>query len=149
MQISDPVSAILRGKGGQVWTVDASATVYDALALMADKAVGALPVTVAGNTLIGLVSERDYARKVMLHGRSSRDTTVSEIMTAPPLTVTPGCTVDEAMRLMTDERVRHLPVVDASGQLTGLVSIGDLVKWIISSQEQTIEHLQMYIAGNV
>lgn len=148
MPISDPISAILKGKGGRVWTVDAATTVYDALALMADKAVGALPVVVGGSTLVGLVSERDYARKVMLLGRSSRETTVSEIMTAPPLTITPGCTVDEAMHLMTDERVRHLPVVDAAGQLSGLVSIGDLVKWIISSQERTIEHLQMYIAGN-
>ena len=148
MPISDPISAILKTKGGSVWTVDASTTVYDALGLMADKGVGALPVVVAAKTLVGLVSERDYARKVMLMGRSSRETTVSEIMTAPPLTITPSCTVDEAMRLMTDERVRHLPVVDATGQLTGLVSIGDLVKWIISSQEKTIEHLQMYISGN-
>lgn len=147
MQIKDPMSAILKGKGVQVWTVEASATVYEALALMADRAVGALPV-MAGGRLAGLISERDYARKIMLLGRSSRETTVSEIMTAPPLTVTPDCTVDEAMRLMTDERIRHLPVVDRSGQLAGLVSIGDLVKWIISSQEQTIEHLQMYIAGN-
>ena len=148
MQISDRISAILKVKDSRVWTIEANATVYDALSLMADRGIGALPV-VAESRLVGLVSERDYARKIVLHGRSSQETRVREIMTAPPLTITPACTVDEAMRLITEERVRHLPVITDAGQLAGLVSIGDLVKWIISSQEKTIEQLQMYIAGNV
>ena len=148
MQISDRISAILKFKEDRVWTIKADATVYEALTLMADQGIGALPV-VAEGMLVGLMSERDYARKIVLHGRSSQETRVSEIMTAPPLTITPACTVDEAMRLMTEERVRHLPVMADGGQLAGLVSIGDLVKWIISSQEKTIEQLQMYIAGNV
>ena len=148
MKVQDRVTAVLKGKANHVWTVKTDSTVYEALTLMADRGIGAVPV-MSGGQLAGLLSERDYARKVILLGRSSRETLVSEIMTAPPVTITTQCTVDEAMRLMTDERVRHLPVVTDGGELVGLLSIGDLVKWIISSQDQTIEHLQTYISGSV
>ena len=94
-----------------------------------------------------MLSERDYARKVMLLGRSSRETSVREIMSSPAITIHPDNSIDDAMRLMTEERVRHLPVVAKDGELSGFISIGDLVKWIINSQEKTIEQLQMYIAG--
>ena len=147
MQVLDPISAILKQKGNQIWSIAPEATVYDALTVMADKEIGSLLV-MEGNKLAGMLSERDYARKVILMGRSSRDTRVGEIMTAAPLTVAPDCSIDGAMRIMTENRVRHLPVVGRNGSAVGLVSIGDLVKWIITSHEETIEQLQTYIAGN-
>jgi CBS domain-containing protein len=143
--LTDPVEAILRSKGGEVFTVTADATVLEALQALASHEVGALPV-LEGRELVGLFSERDYARKVILMGRSSRETRVREVMTRPAASVTPDTTVAECMRLMTEERVRHLPVL-ALGQLVGIVSIGDLVNWIIAAQEHTIRQLQEYIGG--
>jgi CBS domain-containing protein len=146
MEAFDPVSAVLNSKGGQVWSVPPDATVFDALRLMADKDVGSLLV-LDGKKLIGVFSERDYARKIILLGRSSKDTTVGEIMTSSPTTIPSSCAVNEAMRVMTEQRVRHLPVLGTDAALLGVVSIGDLVKWIITSQEAVIEQLHSYIAG--
>ena len=148
MKVLDQVSAILKEKGGQIWFVNPSATVYEALEIMADKRIGALLVMERGR-LQGVISERDYARKIILNGRSSRATQVSEIMTPQVVTVTADQSVDEAMRRMTDHRIRHLPVVDGDGTVLGVISIGDLVKWIISSHEKTIEQLESYIGGQV
>jgi CBS domain-containing protein len=147
MQVLDPISAILKQKGGQVWSIAPNATVYDALAMMADKEIGSLLV-LDGNKLVGMLSERDYARKIILRGRSSKETRVNEIMIPAPITILPNCSVDEAMRIMTENRVRHLPVLGDNGAALGIVSIGDLVKWIITSHQETIEQLQTYIAGN-
>ena len=139
------VSVILNHKGAEVFSISPDATVFEAIQRMAEKNVGAL-VVMSGETLEGLVSERDYTRKVILQGRSSRDTQVHEIMTSPVTFVTPSHTVEECMRLMTDRRVRHLPVLDGD-RVAGVLSIGDLVNWIISAQRQTIDHLHNYIAG--
>jgi len=141
----DTVADILAQKPGEVWSVDPDCTVYDAIAFMAEKNVGALLVLV-GEELAGIVSERDYARKVILSNRSSRETAVKEIMTSAVPTVTPSAKVEECMRMVTKERVRHLPVVDG-GRVAGVISIGDLVKAIISDQAATIDHLHYYIAG--
>ena len=147
MEVLDQLSAVLQGKGGQVWTVAPTATVYDALELMASKGIGALLV-MDGKTLAGILSERDYARKIILKGRSSKETRVDEIMVSPAVTAPLDCSVDQAMRIMTEHRIRHLPVVDATREVAGLVSIGDLVKWIITSHEETIQQLQSYITGS-
>ena len=146
MEVLDRVSAILKQKGDRVWSVAPNATVYEALNVMAGKEVGALLV-VDGNQPVGLFSERDYARKVILKGRSSKETSVSEIMTSPPITIPSDCSVKEAMQIMTEHRVRHLPVLANDGSVLGMLSIGDLVKWIITSQEETIEQLHSYISG--
>ena len=142
----ETVGSILGRKGRQIWSVAPEATVYQAIALMAEKSVGAVLV-ISGGRLVGIVSERDYARKVILLGRSSKDARVSEIMTGELVTVTPEITVDGCMRIMTNHRIRHLPVFEG-GELVGIVSIGDLVNAIIADQAQTIEHLHMYIGGN-
>ena len=114
---------------------------------MADKGIGALLV-MEGDKLVGLLSERDYARKIILKGRASKDTRVDEIMIPSPIAITPDRSIGDAMRIMTESRVRHLPAVDARGTVLGIVSLGDLVKWVISSHEETIEQLQSYIAGS-
>ena len=145
MKVCDPVSLILRKKGGEVWSIPSDTTVLAAMQIMADKEVGALLVVDEGE-LHGIVSERDYARKVILMGRSSKDTPVSEILTEPLITIAPDCSVDEAMRLITTHRIRHLPVV-RDDELQGLISIGDLVQWIAFAQDQTIEDLSHYIEG--
>jgi CBS domain-containing protein len=145
MEVLDGVCAILKQKGGRVWSIGPEATVYEALERMSEEGVGALVVMKSGG-IVGLLSERDYARKIILKGRSSKETKVEEIMISPPLTISPGCSVDEAMRIMTEHRVRHLPVVDGAGGVLGIVSIGDLVKWIITSHEKTIEQLESYIS---
>lgn len=145
MKSVDAIDSVLRLKGCEVWSVAPTVTVFEAIELMSEKEIGALPVIDQG-TLIGILSERDYARKVILRNRSSKLTEVGEIMTTPALTVGPSDTVEECMRLMTEYRVRHLPVVDR-GRLVGIVSIGDLVNWIITSHEETIERLEGYIAG--
>lgn len=145
MKPADSIRFILEQKSRDVWSLPPEASVYEAIQIMSEKQVGALLV-MRNNHLVGFISERDYARKVILQGRSSRDTLVSEIMSSPVTTVSPAQTIDECMRLMTANRIRHLPVVE-HGQVTGIVSIGDLVRWIISSQEETIHQLHSYIAG--
>lgn len=145
MKVFDPVSLILRKKGRELWSVPSDTTVYAAMELMAEKEVGALLV-MDGSELKGIVSERDYARKVVLMGRSSKDTTVREILTEPLITIRPDCSVDEAMRLITTNRIRHLPVV-CDGKVQGVISIGDLVQWISFAQDHTIEDLEHYIEG--
>jgi len=139
------VRHLLEGKGSAIYAVAPDAPVLEAIGLMADKYVGALLV-MEGTSLHGIVSERDYARKVILKGRSSKDTPVRDIMSAPVLTVTPHDTVNHCMKLVTDKRVRHLPVVD-SGKVVGVLSIGDLVKAVIEDQAEELEHMQRYIAG--
>jgi len=139
------VKHLLEEKGGTVYTIAPEAPVLDAIRLMAERRVGAL-VVVRGEALAGIITERDYARKVILKGRSSRETPVSEIMTPAPTTVSPTTTVDECMRLCTELRVRHLPAIE-DNRLIGIVSIGDLVKAVIDDQAAEIDHLQRYIAG--
>jgi CBS domain-containing protein len=143
--MADTVSSILRYKGHDVWSVSPDESVFAAMCLMADKDIGAL-VVIAGETLVGIVSERDYARKVVLQGKSSKDTPVSEIMTSPVVSVGPDHSVDDCMRIVTTERIRHLPVVQGA-QVVGVVSIGDLVRSVISTQGETIQYLQEYIVG--
>ena len=135
---------ILEVKGREVLTARPDATVYDSLALLAEHEVGALLV-VDGGQPVGLFSERDYARKVILKGLSSRDVLVRDIMASPVISVDTMLTVDKALGIMTERRIRHLPVLDGKGQLTGIVSIGDLVKDIIDEQRATIDQLQQYI----
>lgn len=141
------IRQLLDEKGHQVWSVNAGATVYDALRLMAEKGIGALLV-MRGGHVVGVLSERDYARKVILEGRNSRDTLVADIMSTSVLHVLPGQTVAEAMAVMTAHRVRHLPVLE-QGRLLGIISIGDLVKAIIAEQEFVIGQLENYIAGAI
>jgi len=141
----ETIRSILKNKGSAVWSLAPEATIYDALVMLVDKDVGALPV-MSVNALVGMFSERDYARKVSLLGKTSRDTTVREIMTSPVITVTPDHTVEECLRVVTHHRIRHLPVVEGD-DLIGIVSIGDLVNAIISNQAATIGHLNNYISG--
>jgi CBS domain-containing protein len=145
MNLIDSVRLVLKQKGQTIWHVSPEACVYDAIEIMAEKYVGALMVVSEG-ALVGVVSERDYARKVILQGKSSKQTLVKEIMTSPAIFVTPQQTVEDSMRIMTDNHIRHLPVVE-DGLLLGVVSIGDLVKWMISAQQQTISQLHNYITS--
>ncbi|MGH9664895.1 MAG: CBS domain-containing protein [Bryobacteraceae bacterium] len=146
MNLKDPVRSVLHNKDRQIFSVDPDASVFEALETMASRGVGSVLV-LSGGRLVGILSERDYARKVILKGKSSRETRVREIMTSPATTITPDHTVDECMRLMTENRVRHLPVVE-NDWIMGVVSIGDLVNWIISAQEHAINQLHSYIAGS-
>jgi len=139
------VRQLLDGKPSGVHTVDAEDPVRTAIQLMADHFVGALPVLSSGR-LVGIVSERDYARKVVLMGRNSSETTVGTIMSAPVIQVGPQNTVNDCMMLMTDKRIRHLPVVE-NGELVGVISIGDCVKAVIDEQRHEIEDLRRYISG--
>jgi len=143
--MTETVRNLLKAKGSEVWWLPPEATVYEAIALMAEKRIGAVLICEGGRP-VGIVSERDYARKVILMGRSSKETQVREIMSSPLITVTPDQTVDECMRIVTERRVRHLPVLEGE-RLVGIVSIGDLVKAIISAQAQTIKQLSDYISG--
>jgi CBS domain-containing protein len=139
------VSEILRGKGGDVLKIEASATVFEALTKVVEKNVGSILVT-EDDKVVGIMTERDYLRKVAIHGRTSQDTQVREIMSAPLVSVTPETTIEESMAIMTDRRIRHLPVVE-NDEVIGIVSIGDVVKF--QSQEQTfqIQYLTEYISG--
>ena len=139
------IRSLLEKREGPVQTITQSHSVYDALELMADQGIGALVVVEEGR-VVGVISERDYARKVILTGRASRETTVREIMSWPAKTVTPDHTVGECMALMTSCRIRHLPVVDR-GRLTGIVSVGDLVKAVIADQGRQLEQFEKYIRG--
>ncbi len=139
------IEQLLALKEGDIHSIAPSATVYEALRLMAEKEIGALLV-LEGDELVGIMSERDYARKVLLKGKTSRQTTVDEIMTRQVVSVKPSDTIEECMGIMTRERIRHLPIQDGEG-LQGIVSIGDLVKAIISEQQSTIEQLEHYIRG--
>lgn len=145
METTTPVGSILDKKGHQLWFIEAGATVYDAIALMAEKNVGALPV-MRESRLLGMISERDYTRKVILHGRVSRETMVVDIMTKDVITVSGTDSVEACLEIMTRNHVRHLPVMDGE-QLTGIVSIGDLVNWIILAQSNTIEDLHRFVTG--
>src|SRR5687768_16597545 len=144
--LPDTVNSVLRRKDRKVLSIAPDESVYEAISVMADNSIGALLV-VSNGMLVGILSERDYARKVVLQSRSSKDTRVSDIMTSPVLTVSPAHTVEECMRLMTDKRIRHLPVIDGA-TIVGIVSIGDLVRSVITLQGETIQYLQQYINGN-
>ena len=144
IKINGTVGSVLKRKGTDVWFIAPDQTVYDAIEKMAAKGVGALLVMSEGK-LLGIISERDYARKVILQGKSSRVTLVKEIMTSPIISVTPNQGVEECMGIITTNRIRHLPIME-NEKVLGVVSIGDLVKWVVSQQEETIEHLQDYIS---
>jgi CBS domain-containing protein len=146
MEVTGSVSAILAKKGPTVWSIAPSATVFDAIQQMADKNVGALPV-VDSATLVGIISERDYTRKVILKGKSSKETPVRDVMTKELITVNPGDSVSECMRIVTQKRVRHLPVLEGA-KLVGILSIGDLVNWFISAQKAAMENLERFATGD-
>jgi len=139
------VRHVLQVKGRQIWSIRPDASVYDALKLMADREVGALLV-LDGGKLVGIISERDYARKVILKGKSSLETPVSDIMTSKVICVRPEQTIEECMALMTDKHIRHLPVV-VGDEIVGLISIGDMVKAVIAEKDFMIKQLEDYITG--
>ncbi len=145
MDVSGTIDAILSRKGSELHTVSPDATVLQAVELMAQKNVGALLVVQDGN-LVGLISERDYTRKIVLHGKRSRETPVREIMSTDLTVIQPNESVENCLRMMTEKRIRHLPVV-AEDRLRGVISIGDLVKYVMASQSATIAHLESYISG--
>ena len=147
MKTTYPISSLLHQKTSALWSVPPEATVFDAIKMMAEKNIGALLV-MSGDRLAGVFTERDYTRKIALHGKSSRETRVAEVMTGGVVTVSPDDFVEDGMRLMTEQRVRHLPVVEGT-RVIGIISIGDLVNWIISTQSAEIEQLEQYIAGGV
>jgi CBS domain-containing protein len=139
------IRSVLEHKGHALWTVAPDSSVFDAIQMMSDNNIGAL-VVMEADKLVGVVSERDYTRKVALRGKASRQTPVKEIMFSPAISVSPQHSVEECMRIMTDRRVRHLPVLE-NERVIGIISIGDLVNWIISAQRATIDHLESYISG--
>ncbi len=145
MNISDTVEQLLQRKGTQVHSITPSATVYEAIELMAKQNIGAL-VVISNDKVVGIFSERDYTRKIALKGKSSRETTVQECLSNPVVTVTPEDSIENCMLLMTAHRVRHLPVLQGN-IVSGVLSIGDLVNWIISAQSQEIDQLRTFITG--
>jgi len=147
MKTSVPISALLHHKGSTVWSVSPETTVFDAIKLMAEKNIGALPV-MSRDSLVGIFTERDYTRKIALAGKTSRQTLVEEILSDKVITVAPDDSIEECMRLMTDHRIRHLPVLQ-NDEMVGIVSIGDLVNWTISAQDATITQMEQYIASSM
>jgi CBS domain-containing protein len=146
VDLHERVKSVLAQKGPVLWSISPEASVYEAIVSMSEKHVGALVVLSAGH-LAGIITERDYARKVILKGRQSRETRVREIMSTPVLYVTPEHTIDECMHRMTAHHIRHLPVLE-DDRVTGIVSIGDLVNWIVTAQDNTIRQLHNYISGS-
>jgi CBS domain-containing protein len=142
---SGTIGTILHHKGATVWTISPQATVFEAIQLLEQKNIGALPVLQDGK-LLGIFSERDYARKVALEGKNSRSTKVQDVFTARVATITPNDTVEDAMRIMTDKHTRHLPVME-DDRMVGFVSIGDMVNWIISAQNAAIDQMESYLSG--
>lgn len=142
----ETAAQILERKGSQVWSIGPDASVFEAVRLMDEMGAGALLV-LAGGRLVGMISERDYARKVILKGRSSRDTRVSSIMSAPAVTVRVDDRVSDCLRLMTERRIRHLPVIRDNGSIAGVLSIGDLVNAVVSAQAAEMRQLKSYVAG--
>jgi len=147
MKTTYPISSLLHQKTSALWSIAPEATVYEAIKLMADKNIGALLV-MSGGKLSGIFTERDYTRKIALHGKTSKQTQVWEIMPKNVITVSPDDSVEDCMMLMTEKRVRHLPVMEGES-LVGIISIGDLVNWIISTQNAAIEQMEQYIAGGI
>jgi len=147
MKTNYPISSVLFHKTSVLWSISPESTVFDAIKLMADKNIGSLLV-MSGNKLAGVFTERDYTRKVALLGKTSRETKVAEIMSPEVITVTPDDSVEDCMWLMTEHRVRHLPVVEGNN-VVGIVSIGDLVNWVISTQRAHIEQMEQYITGSL
>jgi CBS domain-containing protein len=147
MKITVPISMLLHHKGSTVWHVAPETTVFEAIKLMATKNIGALLV-MSGATLVGIFTERDYTRKIALQGKTSKETQVWEIMPKEIIFTRPDDSVENCMKLMTEQRVRHLPVVE-NGKVLGIVSIGDLVNWIISTQNATIAQMEQYIGGGL
>jgi CBS domain-containing protein len=145
MEITTTIGSILNRKGSTVWSVSPTNTVFEAISMMAEKNVGALPV-LEGDRLVGMISDRDHARKVILVGRGSRETAVAEIMSINVKTMGLGDSVQECMQIMTENRVRHVPVIE-DGKLAGLISIGDCVNWIISAQTAAIDDLERFVTG--
>jgi len=145
MNPNGTISEILNHKGATVWSIAPDAMVFDAIQMMSDKNIGALLV-IEGSKLVGILTERDYTRKIALKGKSSKQTAVRDILSGQVIHVTPEHTVEECMRIMTEHRVRHLPVLEGE-KILGVVSIGDLVNWTISAQTSTIQQLQAYISG--
>lgn len=146
MEVAGNVSSILaRKKLSEVWSVGPESTVFDAIALMAEKNVGALPV-LAGGKLVGIITERDYTRKLILKGRASKETPVKDVMTGTLMIASPNDPIDGCMKTMTERRVRHLPVVE-DGRVIGIISMGDVVRWVMESQAATIDQLQSYMTG--
>ncbi|HEX4350414.1 MAG TPA: CBS domain-containing protein [Verrucomicrobiae bacterium] len=147
MKTNYPISSVLTHKTSALWSIAPEATVFEAIKLMAEKNIGSLLV-MSGGKLAGIITERDYTRKVVLHGKTSKETRVREIMPREFITVTPDDSVEECMRMMTEARVRHLPVMEGDNAV-GVVSIGDLVNWIISTQNAQLEQMEQYISGSV
>ena len=145
MDVSGNIGAILNQKDGSVYSIAPDAMVFEAIEMMSERNVGALLV-MKGEKLVGVISERDYTRKVFIRGKSSKQTRVEEIMSKDVTVTHPLQGVDECLRMMTDKHIRHLPVVE-NGKVTGVISIGDLVKHVISCQSATIAHLESYISG--
>jgi CBS domain-containing protein len=144
-EMTTTVDAILRKKTGGILSIAPDDSVYHAIEIMAEKGVGALLV-MEGDTLVGILSERDYARKVVLKGHTSKETKVAEIMSSPVISVSPKHTVGDCLRIITDSHIRHLPVTE-DGAVVGVLSIGDLVNFVITEQQETIRHLKAYISG--
>ncbi len=143
METHGTIGALLKSKSRDLWFIGPDEMVFDAIKLMAEKNIGALLVN-SGEKLLGVVSERDYTRKVAIKGKSSKETRVREILSTPIISATPNHTIEECMRLMSEHRVRHLPILEGE-KVVGVISIGDLVNWVISSQSNTIHHLESYI----